>query len=831
VNAKSLSGGGCRQFRNVWGAPKVWRVMKKVLAVVLFCLPTFGQATYSGRGSFSWPASYASSGAAPLTYSARTDNCVTGSESGCVFDRTTGQAGSALSFLLRPSDTVPFQDISTGNANMNATATDPDFGTYLVMATDETTANALASSHPYASPWDMGSAGEWDAFSVDSKLLLVRNGEGGATILYLNPASIHAQTCSATPCVAESGIGSVAPLNSLHLAVNGDWDFSRVPTETNVLYELENPPTQVDRLVVCRFTSDPGCGSATPNTVLRSAYADFTNINTSVCGGSMLQNFGNTTAYSTSWTSTFVVANDGSVAYGMTGGQDWQASWTPAVNESFILPQTGNSGNYGFQATTVTGATGATAPNWTSCNTVGSCTDGGVTWTSIGSLGGQGPGFDVVIYRPSQGCTRVNTRIGKIYRGPGNIAPAGMATTQDDIACTRATGATCGSSSITLPDLYTLHDLSQAQNGQYVIITPTGAEGTNAPGSWNSGTLTGQTSNAIWAGSVSGGSINGGVWTSTASYSTHDVVVDGTLGYPGTYYTALTNISPAGAAPHSNANWSSTEAYPLNYTFDTTGTLISPCTDYLDCNGHTAQGYLTKYYGSKYKSSLYLLPAVNGLLNPDVAMLGSALCSDDHGTYRNSGTADLTPISLSTADVPAWYTRYSCAGYVEALASSSDGLNTLYRLGHEYNSGSNPQFQVQNGICVVSYLGDLMACGTDMMGYRGDTSAASTACINNLRGMFKPSASTAFAGDDTLGAGNGNTILPVTNNPNADIYRAIVGGTTASSVPNWSAFCPSVGTCLTQGGLDGSVTWFNAGPNSCRGDDMILDLLSAHALP
>src|SRR6202158_3357020 len=89
--------------------------MKKFLAVVFFCLPAFGQAAYSGPGLYSAPAAFGSfiSGGAPLTYSARTDNCVTGIESGCISGRTTGEAGSALIFQEGTSDPIPFNRLDT----------------------------------------------------------------------------------------------------------------------------------------------------------------------------------------------------------------------------------------------------------------------------------------------------------------------------------------------------------------------------------------------------------------------------------------------------------------------------------------------------------------------------------------------------------------------------------------------------------------------------------------------------------------------------------------------------------------------------------------------
>src|SRR5271156_4207648 len=107
-------------------------MMKLLLTIVFSCIPALGQAVFSGSGAYSGAGQLLGGGSgAPLTYAARTDNCVTGSESGCVSGRTTGQAGSALGFLLRTTDTVPFSEqVVAGTA-----AYDPDFGSYEVVAT------------------------------------------------------------------------------------------------------------------------------------------------------------------------------------------------------------------------------------------------------------------------------------------------------------------------------------------------------------------------------------------------------------------------------------------------------------------------------------------------------------------------------------------------------------------------------------------------------------------------------------------------------------------------------------------------------------------------
>jgi NADH:ubiquinone oxidoreductase subunit len=770
-----------------------------------------------------------------LTYSARTDNCVNGSntQSGCVSGTTTGEAGATLVFREGVSDPIPTgftpTTINSGSCPsgstpssypaycptpMNSTATDPDFGTYLVMATDDNT-NAHNSATPYTTAWHMGSDGNWDAFSWDETLLLAKNSGGGATILNLNPAAIHAQTCATAPgCVNGSGIYPAlsGAGDSTHLDHGGSWSFSRVPSEPNVLYELSNVSTQVHRLVITSSIATPGKGTLT-----RTLYADFVNGTGSYSGVMNSACPGNSTTYSNTWTGSFQLADDGTVSYGMTGGYDWPGASQAVVSpDCFILPTVGNSDKYGFQATTG-GTTGTSEPAWNNCSTVGStCTDGTVIWTNIGKLSGQGPGFDMLIYEPpgsaDPGYTRINTRLGKIYRGAGNTAPDGLMTTNDEVVCSRV-----GTSPCNLPDRFTLHEVEQGEDGQYVEFSPTGGEAANPPGSWNSGTLSCQASNTSWQ----------GAWSPTPTYSHLNIV-----SYAG-YYWSATSASgnknqppPSYGWPTGNMYWTGTEAYCSSYFFDVSSTLVAPLTDWVHGSGHSAAGYLHKYYGSYYRSMLYSLPVIDGVLNPDTPMLLAPLPCDDHGTYQNSGISDLSPIFTATADVPAWPTRYDVANgacYDEICAFNSSGNGLTYRFGHTYNTGSSSYFSIQNNIGVNSPFGDLVAFGTDMMGVRGSKAAANTKC-NNLRGQYQPAANGTVIYQDY--------VYPITNNSGANIFQATNCGsnttgatcTEGASLPNWDSACST--TCT-----DGGVIWTNEGPNTCRGDIVIMDALSAHASP
>jgi hypothetical protein len=176
-----------------------------------------------------------------------------------------------------------------------------------------------------------------------------------------------------------------------------------------------------------------------------------------------------------------------------------------------------------------------------------------------------------------------------------------------------------------------------------------------------------------------------------------------------------------------------------------------------------------------------------------------------------------------TTDVPAWTTRYVAACYDELCAFDPGGSGLTYRFGHTYNTGSSSYFQIRNNIGVNSPLGDLIAFGSDMMGTRGSNVSANTAC-NNLRGQYRPSADGVVTYQDFA--------FPTTNNANSNILQATGCGadtpgatcTEGSTQPNWDSAC-------TTNCTDGSVTWTNVGPNTCRGDIVIMDANRAHSAP
>jgi hypothetical protein len=109
---------------------------------------------------------------------------------------------------------------------------------------------------------------------------------------------------------------------------------------------------------------------------------------------------------------------------------------------------------------------------------------------------------------------------------------------------------------------------------------------------------------------------------------------------------------------------------------------------------------------------------------------------------------------------------------------------------------------------------------------RGSNVTANTAC-NNERGQYQPAPNGTVTYQDY--------VYPITQNSDNNIFQATGCGTDTTGatcteskpLPNWDSACGTLNSTCTDGG----VTWTNEGPNTCRGDIVILDTLSAHAAP
>lgn len=891
--------------------------MNRLLILVAALVLAAPAQTFKGNITVKGNTASAVFSGGPLTYLARTDNCVTGAESGCIGGRTTGQAGSPMSFMYRTTDPVPFANL----APANTAGTDPDFNAYIVMATD----TSLGPNHN--TQFTTGDSGVNTLFNKNTTLFTVKTTGNAAYIYQVNPSLIHSRGCSpATPCTLKSQIktGSInvnsfttntgctascaltfttaaqtlangqtvtltsfAPLNgaldgqsgiissvdsthftltvagtsggytsgsglatdSAHLISQAAWTWSRVSGETNVLLELSPNGLQVFKDSI-NISGDPSTW-----TLSRAIYVNFASDTPVGCGVAPLN-------YNSSNTTTlFSSANDGSLNHGIAGGRDWQANWTPTATETFIRPSVGNAGHKGFQAVSVTGATGGTEPTWSaSCNTTGSTCplDGGVTWVNIGTVNVQGDPFDVFSYQPGTGCTYVNTLIGKIYRGTGNSQPAGNWTTDDDITCARL-GQTAPCS---IDDHMQLHESSQTFDPTYALLSAGGGTACAVPGKCSC-----SESNSNYL----------GAWNSATTYAIHDLVF-----YNTAWYQSKTAHQNSSAPDIDTTDWKADDVYCYTYVWQKATTTIRPCIEIGSggrdtCDGHSEKGYDSIYAGGKLFSHLYSKPVIGGMANPGVQILPTALPGDYHSAWQQVGPGDQQPMYLANTDIPTSTANYTAAPYAEEALMSTDGKQTLFRIAHNDNTGSEASFG-QNAIAGISQDGTIAALETSMMGTRGSASAdwaashayalgdsifpltgnsanvefiattpgtsgtggaqpnwatCTTTCTdngvtwtntnkscNNLRAFFAPGKSTHF--------NSGDTVIPVTNNTGYDIYEALTTGTTGASVPNWNTGCPNYGD---QCNGDGGVNWKNDGPNTCRIDIVLIDLLSAHPLP
>lgn len=689
----------------------------------------------------------------PMTYAARTDNAVLGTESGALPGASTGMAGAPLIFRNEDSDPLPFGRM----APMNTAFTDPDFGTYELWMTDYN----LPISAGTTGTMTMNNAEGGPFWSSDDQLFLANTSGGAVYLLYVNTARVRAGQCSTLlPCVQYTGIRTAASGGHTttafaHLATLA---FTRSSNDSpDTVYEI-SPYTQVNKGVIVGL---PGCVATKSCTISWSTYVDFTSDLPLPC--SVLPA---TYSSNSEWNGAFSVSPDGSLAYALGGAGDWSASTSYLNPDSFLTPQVNNAGLYTFQAQT-SGRSGSSAPTW--CQTVNCIvTDGTTTWVNIGKVGGQGPGFDLVVYQKGHGCSRLNTRLGKIYRGTANSDPGGYLTSDEAAAYYNTHGSICPNDGVKctspfgLTDIGTIHDGGGASDSTYAQWTPTGG----------------------------------------------------------------------GAAPTSpfkgyqSCRWSDgTERYCYNYYWQVATTLVRPNMIYTNegmvVNGrgdsHGISGYniVFKGYGGYFAHSMGTPQTVTGAPNPGTQLFSTTPTWDQHGVYDSANPSSTNPAMMAMTDVPSTGRQagsgYTQSGYNEEIETNTTGSLTQWRMGHNWNTGSNVAFGTQNAFGSISPDGLFYTFATDGMGTRGSNTTVGGSC-NELRGDVKWASNTAFS--------SGTRVFPVTDNVSGNIFSSS-GGTSGSAQPNWGTACATACT-------DGTMTWTNLGSNNCRGDLVLAYLPSAN---
>jgi parallel beta-helix repeat protein len=180
-------------------------------------------------------------------------------------------------------------------------------------------------------------------------------------------------------------------------------------------------------------------------------------------------------------------------------------------------------------------------------------------------------------------------------------------------------------------------------------------------------------------------------------------------------------------------------------------------------------------------------------------------------------------------EVSAWQGEVMCASTTPTTTTPGSGAfgGTVWRFGHTFATGSNPNFDVQFVISQTSQDGKFIAFTTDWDGQLGSTTGIAPSVANGQLAVNPPAGVTyTCLGAPVWLSGatytTGALVGPVgaTNGTGAvfDVFQAITGGVSGSLIPGWGSTLP--GQTLT----DGTITWQDLGPGNCRSDVVVAAL-------
>ncbi len=814
------------------------------------------------------------------TYSARTDDCERGNETavltssgvvlaaGCVSGATTGEAGSPMSFLYRPTDMPPF----AANAPANTDAYDPDFGSHLILLTDTSTGKTTAS-------YSMGDTGAWNAFSSNSGMLLVMTSSGRG-LFYINPSQIRSG-CSAGACTRKSNITTGPSIDGCTTGCtvmdsNGSETFSR--SDPYVIYELQGNNTTINELEICPLNNSalqppsPYCSVTGPDTFARVPYVDLTSDSPVACSILPASNY----KYMATWNSTFDMSNDGSFSLALAGGADWQPDTVYITNDwtSFIVPQKGNPKHHGFVAI-APGTSGGTPPVWPQTKGVTvtepttrvcggkhntRCASYTLTWMDIGPVNGQNTGIDAVNYTAGVGCSAINTYIGQVRRGTGvswpgeppwqngwpalDSTPTGFWQTDDPLLCQPWGVTPSNPPSGTCPLTRTpsfLHAASSITNPEYAAIS-------NNVGGPNGGTFIG--SAALYTGPWFSGqlytSLNGVVYDPT------EVTNTGTLNFYSPTSAGIGCANPSASCATTSpsvdvanqiGNWALTGTMDYGMTWDIPTLTFRTCTQ-MQCTAHSPSGYLDKWSGGYYVQRIYSQPETYicqtsakpyTYYQPDVLLNGPTGCVPGDLIYDEPNPGSIGTNSWSYTKVTP--TPFPSDSHVSALGlGTQDTGNIIFFLGDVpmTTSGSIKTY-AQEIVGGATGLGSVPAGTRYRFAHNFNTGSSPFFAVDNAIGASSEDGQWAAVATDMMGTRGsispdwkrnypyawGAFMYPACNSTSGictnagryDFQATTVTGNSAGNEP--AAWCQTPG-CTVQ---DGGVTWTNLGAscNQLRG--------------
>lgn len=373
-------------------------------------------------------------------------------------------------------------------------------------------------------------------------------------------------------------------------------------------------------------------------------------------------------------------------------------------------------------------------------------------------------------------------------------------------------------------DLFKLHSVATAPNNQWVSIST--SPNLMLYGTYNDG-------NYFWrkgTTNVQRCGIGAPNWKASTEYEDGDRV-NPTSGNSGDYIYQIVGEGNEGTSGASAPVWGQA---PGQTTIDGTITWLNVglgAAQQYFCDGHGWDGWTGRAVGKNVTYHSYANP-----ISPQTHLTNYSSVADQHFGNTNANASDSSWIFAMSSDVgttvnllngPLPSALYD-EGYFMAPPSKPDGsancaydallcpggIGAVRRAFQNYNSGWHQNFDVQNGMCVLSPDGNFAACSTDGMGQFGST-AGTASCNVGAPDWIKNDA-TDFA--------VGSKVFPnpqMGGNTGDFIYQAqsCSGAcTTGSSKPSF----PQTANATV---VDGTITWVNTGlAQNCRGDDVIVKL-------
>jgi hypothetical protein len=362
-------------------------------------------------------------------------------------------------------------------------------------------------------------------------------------------------------------------------------------------------------------------------------------------------------------------------------------------------------------------------------------------------------------------------------------------------------------------------------------------------------------------------------WPSASAAGAYWAILSGSNVGAGTSFVITDTVNPNGAYTASQATATNPSASPFGVCTNGSGTKavgffctmnwkiasleVDSCLAG-SCRGHDAKGYVGDYTAKVYTAHNWANPSLPCAVTPatpcltknESPLFNQAIPGgvDQHGTYHNSGTGDLTPAFLVTTDVsgqapscasppcgagnqpfswymaPYWDEIVAGENYTTSSANAHCSYTTvspscgppygttngcvacMYRIAHTFNTAGNWNFAIQNNIGNNSPDGRWLLVPSDMGGTLGCMDG-SVNCWSSYVASGPPKATvpTVVAGHSVVTT-NASGVVTV-NFSNQFCTPGTFTGTTANPI-----YCGPSTMPYEQATFSGfTETWLNSG--------------------